>query len=69
MITGLRLTGGVSEADFMRRFGRSIWDVFPDAREELADFIENGDVSIKKDRLAISEKGFDISNQILECFV
>ena len=69
MITGLRLTGGVSEADFMKRFGRSIWDVFPDAREELADFIENGDVSIKKDRLAISEKGFDISNQILECFV
>ena len=69
MITGLRLNKGVSESDFETRFGKTIWEIFPDAEADLAEFFDAG--CIKKDagRLFITERGIDISNKILSCFV
>ncbi len=69
MITGLRLAEGVSESDFRSKFTKNIWEVFPDAAEELKKFIDNGDIIKEDGRLYISEKGFDISNRIMELFV
>ena len=69
MITGLRLVQGVSEADFKERFGEEIWEVFPDAREELREFFDRGLVCEESGRLYITEMGMDVSNRIMECFV
>ena len=69
MITGLRLVQGVSEADFKERFGKKVWEVFPDAREELREFLDSGLVREESGRLYITEMGMDVSNRIMECFV
>lgn len=69
MITGLRLTEGVNEADFERKFGEPIWEMFPDAKVELQSFFDVGLIEEKAGRLYITEKGMDVSNKIMECFV
>ena len=69
MITGLRLSCGISLSDFENRFGRSVWEMFPDARHELSDFFASGSIVESGGRLRITERGFDISNQILSAFV
>ena len=69
MITGLRLSCGISLSDFENRFGRSVWEMFPDARRELSDFFASGRIVESGGRLRITESGFDISNQILSAFV
>ena len=76
MITGLRLSSGVDENDFRTRFGKSVWEMFPDARDELKEFFDGGAVveeegaaTGQSQRLRITECGFDISNRIMECFV
>lgn len=69
MITGLRLTKGIDMSDFRKRFGKSVWDMFPEAKIELSDFFNSGGLAEQKDHLYITEKGFDISNRIMACFV
>lgn len=69
MITGLRLTSGVSEEDFRERFGKSIWELFPDAMKELKPFLSEGDIVREDGRMYITEKGLDISNKIMTAFV
>lgn len=69
MITGLRLRRGINESDFSERFGKTIWDMFPDAGEDLSDFFDEGFIKEESGRLYITEEGFDISNRILACFV
>lgn len=69
MITGLRLTEGISEADFKARFGKSVWEMFLDAQDELKEFAADGDIIEENGRLTVTEKGFDISNKILSLFV
>ena len=69
MITGLRLNRGIDEDDFRMRFGKTLWEMFPDAAAGLKDFFDKGAVMEQDHRLFITEKGFDISNRIMECFV
>ena len=69
MITGLRLTHGINEPDFKDLFGRTVWEVFPDARDDLQMLFESGDIVEESGRLYITEQGFDISNKILSVFV
>ena len=69
MITGLRLNKGIDMADFRKRFGKSVWDMFPETRNELNGFFDSGDLVEQEDHLYITEKGFDISNRIMTCFV
>ena len=69
MITGLRLNEGIDTADFRKRFGKPVWDMFPEARDELSGLLDSGDLVEQNDRLYITEKGFDISNRIMTCFV
>lgn len=69
MITGLRLTEGVSEADFEKQFGKTIWEIFPDARTELNDFFTSDCIREAGGRLHLTERGFDVSNKILSAFV
>ena len=69
MITGLRLAAGINEADFTKRFGKTVWEMFPDARSELSDFLASDCIEEAGDRLWITERGFDVSNKILSAFV
>jgi len=69
MITGLRLTGGISTEDFETRFGKSVWEFFQGAEEELTGFFDEGYIKEANGRIYITEKGMDISNKIMACFV
>ena len=69
MITGLRLADGIDEADFTSRFGKNVWEMFPDAKKELQEFFDDSIIVEEDGRLYISEQGFDVSNRILESFV
>ncbi|MBQ3281324.1 MAG: radical SAM family heme chaperone HemW [Eubacterium sp.] len=69
MITGLRLADGIDEADFAGRFGKTVWEMFPEAKDDLKGFFEDRSVIESDGRLMITERGFDISNRILSAFV
>ena len=69
MITGLRLTEGIDERDFAKRFGKSIDEVFPRAEEELSEFKKSGRVVRERGRLRITVSGMDVANRIMQIFV
>lgn len=69
VFTGLRLREGIDLVAFASRFGRPLWDVFPDAKRELAPYLTGGYVEQTEDRLALTLAGIDISNAILAIFV
>lgn len=69
MITGLRLADGIDEEDFTSRFGKTVWEMYPDAKKELREFFDDGIIVEEDGRLYISEQGFDVSNKIMEVFV
>ena len=69
MITGLRLTEGVKTAEFRALFGKTVWDMFPGAKDELCEFFDSGCLKEEDGRIYITEKGLDISNRIMSCFV
>ena len=73
--TGLRLTKGINYKKFKDQFGKDFRDVFDDRWKELDVFFERGDLVEERDSdgipvlLKITEKGIDISNQIMSVFV
>lgn len=69
MITGLRLTEGIKTAEFRALFGKTVWDMFPGAKDELCEFFDSGCLKEEDGRIYITEKGLDISNRIMSCFV
>ena len=66
MFMGLRMTEGISKRDFRERFKTDIYNVYG---EELKTLIEEKLINEKDDRIFLSERGIDISNQIFEKFV
>lgn len=66
MILGLRMTKGISRAEFQRRFGRPIETVYGSALRKLKD---SGLISIEGDTVALTELGIDVSNQVFVEFV
>lgn len=69
VFTGLRKTCGISLVEFENRFGKGFWQVFGDRRAELEEYFERKQLIEEKDILRLSDKGFDISNQIMAVFV
>lgn len=69
VFTGLRKTRGISMSEFEDRFGKSLWQVFGDRKEGLAEFFESGRLIEEDGRLYLSEAGIDISNAIMAEFV
>ena len=67
MFLGLRMMAGVSEEEFFRRFGSSMMDVYGDVikKYQTMDLISRKD----KGRVALTEKGIDVSNSILADFL
>ncbi len=75
VFTGLRLTSGINYGEFRARFGIGFEETFAECMKELDEYVKSGDVRIYVDAegnrtgIRLTEKGIDISNQILSLFV
>lgn len=73
--TGLRLTSGLNYGEFKSKFGIDFREAFADRWGELKEFFDSGalvqcvDAEGRPNRLALTEKGIDISNKIMAVFV
>ena len=66
IITGLRMSEGISAKVFYERFGKDIKDIFGN---ELRKFVHSGLMTFDGDRYSLTPKGIDVSNSILCEFV
>ncbi|MCH5184900.1 MAG: oxygen-independent coproporphyrinogen III oxidase [Oscillospiraceae bacterium] len=66
MFMGMRMTAGISAAEFKRRFSKSIYDVYGDV---LREKIEKGLIKEKNGRFFLSGRGIDVSNYVLCDFI
>ncbi len=62
MFLGLRLTEGVSEADFRQRFGQEIETVYG---EVLAGHVKQGLLQRRDGRIYLTDFGMDVSNRVM----
>ena len=62
LMLGLRLTQGMDEADFARRHGRALWDVYG---ARLASALRDGRLMRQDGRLYLTEHGMDVMNSVL----
>ncbi len=62
IMLGLRLSDGIDEADFARRFGRDFWSIYGD---RCAPLLAGDLMRRDKGRVYLSERGFLVSNAIL----
>ncbi|MBS7009797.1 radical SAM family heme chaperone HemW [Anaerostipes sp.] len=66
MFLGLRMTKGISKADFLQRFGRSIREVYQKPIRELS---EKGLLKQDSDRIWIPKQALFLSNQVMAEFL
>ncbi|MEE1249262.1 MAG: radical SAM family heme chaperone HemW [Lachnospiraceae bacterium] len=66
MFLGLRLTKGVSQAEFLKQFGFSIENIYGDVLNKLQC---EGLLAKKKGNLFLTEQGFDVSNYVMAQFL
>lgn len=66
IIMRLRLSDGILEDEFYKRFGKKITDVFPDEIKKLTD---SGLLIYDEKRYFLSDYGIDISNSVMCEFV
>lgn len=66
MFLGLRMTKGVSETEFVNRFGEKLEKVF---EKPLLKFKNMGMIEEKGDRICLTKKAISVSNQIMCEFI
>ena len=66
MFLGLRMTAGISEQEFERRFDASFQQVYGQTADHLA---AQGLLTRKNGRVALTEFGVDVSNRVLSEFL
>ena len=81
VFTGLRRREGIRFKDAVKAYvmgnddampsdpERFFWKVFADAKKEAVEFSRSGHLIIDEEGLRLTEKGIDISNQIMALFV
>jgi len=62
MFLGLRMTEGVSEKEFLRRFGTSLFDIYG---EEISRHMTNGLLHKSNGRVFLTSRGIDICNYVM----
>lgn len=62
MYLGLREICGISEEDFLKTFDRNIWEIYG---EVLGKHISRGLMRCVNGRIALTDKGIDVSNMVL----
>lgn len=66
MFMGLRMTDGVSETIFKKRFNKDIYDIYGD---EIRKLIDAKLLASECGRLYLTDRGIDVSNQVFERFI
>ena len=66
MFLGLRMTKGIERRRFEKEFGISIEGIYAEVLEKLK---KNGLIEAKEGRIALTERGADISNYVLAQFL
>ena len=66
MFLGLRLTEGVSGAEFLRRFGQNMWNVYGPVMEDME---AKGLLKVEHPRVFLTERGMDLSNYVMSRFL
>ncbi|MGN1382278.1 MAG: radical SAM family heme chaperone HemW [Eubacterium sp.] len=69
VFTALRTDEGVSLEKFRKQFGRPLWDVFSDRREEFEEYRSQGLVREEAGRIVLTRDGIPVSNEIMALFV
>ena len=70
MFLGLRMMSGISEQEFLKNFGISVFEVYKDVIEKncqsglLENYMCNGET-----RLHLTRKGIDVSNNVMADFI
>lgn len=65
MFVGLRMTRGISLAEFSRRFGKNPAEFYP----QIRDWLEGGLMEKKDERLRLTRRGLLVANSIFVNFV
>lgn len=66
MFLGLRLKKGISDQEFIEKFGKSIGEVYPNVLSRLT---AEGVLVQKNGRIYLSEKGTDVANYVMAEFL
>lgn len=66
MFLGLRLTNGVSQAEFLKQFGFSIDNIYGSV---VAQLQKEGLLKKEKENIFLSEQGLDVSNYVMAQFL
>ena len=66
MFLGLRLKKGISEQEFMEKFGKTVEEVYQKVLNRLT---EEGVLEQKDGRIRLSEKGTDVANYVMAEFL
>ena len=69
VFTALRTKEGVVFEDFEKRLKNEFWDTFGKERNEFERYVKEGYAISDEKHIALTEKGMDISNQIMAIFV
>lgn len=63
MFLGLRMTDGIAIEDFIRRFGKSPLEIYPEILPRLE---QNGLVKLDSKKISLSSRGIDLSNLVFQ---
>ena len=66
MMMGLRMTCGVSEKEFLERFGEKIENIYG---KQLEKFARSGFMEYKNGRYSLTSRGMDVSNSVMCEFI
>lgn len=66
MFLGLRMTKGISEREFQKRFGNSVEEVYGGV---LKKYCADGLLKREGDRIALTARGLDLSNTVMADFL
>lgn len=66
MFLGLRLLEGISESDFEKQFGKSIWDVY---EAQLNKWLKYEVLTKEGDRIKLTPYGLDVCNEVFSSFL
>ncbi len=69
IFTGMRKTRGISFEAFRKRFGKELFEFYPEQRGLIGQYEQNGFIEVRDGFMRFTVKGFDISNRILSEFV
>ena len=69
IFTGMRKTEGIDLLDFRKRFGKDIFEFYPQQKLAIAQYVRDDLIELKDDFMKFTISGFDISNRILSEFV